>query len=147
MLKKWKNSWKKSRSDDYLKEQEKIRKLLDQGEVVPVNTPKDEKKKGEEYHGPTHITYKFLVAPLDRSALDLPVPVYKCMGNGIVDVHVTVDQMGNVTSAKPSVVSASLDPDCLSEVAEKYARRTVFTGDFSAPANQQAIITYEFVAQ
>ena len=136
-----------SRSEDYLKEQEKIKKILNQGDIVPVNTDKKQKTKAEDYHGPTNITYRFSVPPLDRKVLDLPVPVYKCMGDGIVDVRITVDQMGNVTSAKPSVVSASMDPDCLSEVAEKYARRTVFSGDLSAPENQAAVITYQFVAQ
>ncbi len=136
-----------SRNADYLKEQEKIRKIMDQHEVVPVNTPEKEEKKGNEYHGPTNITYRFTEPPLDRKTIDLPVPVYKCMGNGIVEVRVTVDQMGNVTSARASVITASTDPDCLSEVAEKYARRTEFTGDISAPASQQAVITYQFVAQ
>ena len=136
-----------SRSEDYRKEEEKIKKILNQGDVVPVNKADTRKKKSEDYHGPTNITYRFTQAPLNRKAVDLPVPVYKCMGEGIVDVHITVDQTGNVTSARPSVVSASLDPDCLSEVAEKYARRTVFNIDLSAPSSQPAVITYQFVAQ
>ena len=136
-----------SRSEAYQKEQEKIKKILNQSDIVPVNKTPEEKKKGDEYHGPTNITYRFTEPPLDRKTLDLPVPVYKCRGFGTVDVQVTVDQMGNVTSAKSTVVNASTDPDCLSEVAEKYARRTVFEGDLSAPPSQQAIISYQFVAQ
>ena len=137
-----------SRNKDYLKEQEKIKNIMNQGDIVPVNTSeRDKEDKTKQYHGPTNITYRFTEPPLDRATVDLPVPVYKCMGDGIVEVHVTVDQMGNVTSAKSVVVSASMDPDCLSEVAEKYAKRTVFTGDLSAPASQPAIITYQFVAQ
>ncbi len=136
-----------SRSKEYLNEQEKIKKILNQRDVVPVNKPPEKKKEGQEYHGPTNITYRFTEPPLDRKTLDLPVPVYKCLGYGTVDVQVTVDQTGSVISAKPTVVNASTDPECLSEVAEKYARRTIFQGNLSAPAAQQAVITYQFVAQ
>ncbi len=136
-----------SRSKEYREEQQKIHQIMKDGDLVPVNPPEKKNDKGEQYHGPTNITYRFTVPPYDRSTVDLPVPVYKCMGEGTVEVRVNVDREGNVTSAKANVVNASLDPDCLSEVAEKYARRTVFTGDLSAPDNQPAVITYEFVAQ
>ena len=60
---------------------------------------------------------------------------------------ISVDQLGNVTSAKARVVSATIDPDCLADVAEKYSRMAIFEGNLSAPSNHQGVIRYDFIAQ
>jgi hypothetical protein len=73
--------------------------------------------------------------------------VYKCQGFGVVEVEINVSNSGDVISAKARVLDATEDPDCLAEVAERFALQTTFRSDFKAPSNHKAKITYSFVAQ
>lgn len=137
-----------TRSEEWLKEQEEIRKKLNQEDLVPIKKEEeDQKEEDKSYSGPTNISYQFLEEPKDRKSKYMPIPVYKCRGFGLVEVKVSVDQQGNVSSAKANVVEATEDPDCLAEVAERYARMSSFRGNNAAPTNQIAVITYRFIAQ
>jgi hypothetical protein len=136
-----------TRSEEWLREQEDMLKKLNQEDIVPINEEEESEKKEDNFTGPTNISYQFLEDPKDRRSLHMPIPVYKCRGFGVVEVRVSVDQLGNVTSAKANVLEASEDPDCLSEVAERYARMSSFRGSNIAPTNQIAIISYRFIAQ
>lgn len=136
-----------ARSEDWRKQQEEINNRLDQPDYVPPLF--DEKKEVEmdEYSGPSNISYEFLEAPFNRYKVYLPVPVYKCQGEGTVFVNILVDQTGKVISAESSLSQDYLDKDCLLEVARNYALRTRFEGKFNAPKNHRARIIYNFIPQ
>jgi hypothetical protein len=135
------------RSEDWRKQQEEINNRLQQPDYVPPVF--DEKKEIEmdNYTGPSNISYEFLEAPFNRYKIYLPVPVYKCQGAGTVLVNIVVDQTGRVISAEPSLPRDYSDKDCLLEVAKNYALNTRFEGNFHAPKNQMARITYNFIPQ
>ncbi len=134
--------------DEALKQKNaEMQEFLDQEDVVPVNDSRLNEEEKPEFTGPTNISYEFLSEPLNRVSVTLPVPVYKCRGYGEVEVMVEVDNIGNVVSAKAKVISASEDPECLSEVSERYALRSVFRGNTTAPAKHKAKINYIFISQ
>jgi hypothetical protein len=135
------------RTEDWLTQKEELEKELNKEDIVPEQQKEDVTEPEEEFMGPTNISYIFSIQPLDRRKRNLPVPVYRCRGAGVVEVKISVDQLGNVTSAKSKVIAASHDAECLAEVAETYARRSTFEGNLSAPANHIGIITYNFIAQ
>lgn len=135
------------RSEDWLKQQEELNKILNSEDLVPVEPDPVTEEEDQEFKGPTNINYEFLEAPFDRKSRRLPVPVYKCQGFGVVEVNITVNNSGSVTSAKANVIEATRDPECLAEVAERFALMSSFRGDLGAPANQKAKIIYSFVAQ
>jgi hypothetical protein len=135
------------RSEDWLKQQEELNQILNSEDIVPVEPEPEPDEEEQEFQGPTNINYEFLEAPLDRKSRRLPVPVYKCQGFGVVEVNITVNNSGKVTSAKANVIEATRDPECLAEVAERFALLSSFRGDLSAPSNQRGKIIYSFVAQ
>ena len=135
------------KSEDEKLTEEILDEYLNQEDIVLVNEELPEDKQNKEFRGPTNISYVFLEAPLKRVSVNLPPPVYKCRGFGVVEVSVSVNRTGNVVSAKGKVIEASEDPECLSSVAEKYALQSLFRGDAGAPADHKAVITYRFVAQ
>ena len=134
------------RTEEWLKQQENIENILNKEDIIPVE-PEIEKEEQPEFQGPTNISYEFLAAPYNRKSLRLPIPVYKCRGFGVVEVSITVNPSGEVTSAKAKVIEATQDPECLAEVAQRFALQSIFRGDFSAPASHAGKITYSFVAQ
>lgn len=137
-----------SRSEEWLEQKRIIEEKMNLEEVVPVEKTEEKEKISEEkFSGPTNIEYEFTEPPFNRTSVDLPVPVYKCRGNGIVEVKITVNPLGSVTSAKAEVIEASHDPSCLAEIAGKYARLSTFSGDRSAPMFHKGKITYHFIAQ
>ncbi len=141
------NDLDENRSEDWKKQHEEMLKAMKDPDFVPEQQKPEEKRDTKEFAGPTTINYSFKTPPYDRRKIKLPVPVYRCRGGGLVEVSISVDKFGNVNSAKAKVINASVDPDCLAEVAEKYSRMAVFEGDLSAPENQQGTISYEFIAQ
>lgn len=136
-----------NRSEEWIKQHEEMLKSMKELDLVPVEQKPESKKEEKEFSGPTNISYSFKTAPFDRKTLKLPVPVYRCRGGGTVEVHISVDQLGNVSAAKAKVISASIDPDCLAEIAEKYSKMALFEGNLSAPSNHQGIIRFDFIAQ
>jgi len=135
------------RSEEWKKINEELENRLNHDDVVPVNEDLQEENKDPEFTGPTNISYEFLTEPFNRVSVNLPIPVYKCRGYGKVEVLIEVNQLGNVVSAKPNVIEYSEDSQCLSEISEEFALRSVFRGDISAPAAHRAKITYIFISQ
>lgn len=134
-------------NENKLKEEE-LDEFLNKDEIVPLEQKKtEEDKEKPEFTGPTTISYKFLSAPFNRVSVYLPVPVYKCQGYGEVEVLVNVSRTGKVTSASSKIIQASEDPECLQEIAEKYALRSIFRGNANAPSDHKAKINYVFIAQ
>lgn len=137
----------KERSEEWLQQQQELEEVLSAEDRVPVEKEEEKEDNEQEFRGPTTINYLFSSAPTDRQKLYLPVPVYKCRGYGIVEVAIEVNPQGEVTRVKGKVLEASEDPDCLLDVAERYAGRARFRADASAPSSHQGIITYTFMAQ
>ena len=89
------------------------------------------------------VTVSFSLTDPVRTSRHLVVPAYQCEGGGDVEVAVTVDRSGQVTSAH---VAAGGD-ECMHETALRAARASLFNIDPSAPARQQGTITYIFIPQ
>ena len=134
------------RSEDYLRSNERLQELLEmeEGEDIIVEGEQDEEDTEPEiYQGPTNIYYSLE----NRYDVRLPVPVYKCEGEGIVEVQVVVDQRGRVVQVGVDNLGDSLNEICLTEAAKTAALSTRFNSDFEAPARQRGTITYHFQPQ
>lgn len=135
------------RSEDWRKQQEEISKRLQQPDYVPPVFDQKKEIEADDYSGPSNITYEFLESPFNRFKVYLPVPVYKCQGEGIVTVSIAVDQAGRVVSADPAIERDYTDKECLLEVARNYALNTRFEANINAPKSQRARIIYTFIPQ
>lgn len=136
-----------ARSEEWKKQQEEINNRLQQPDYVPPVFDEKREIEMDDYSGPSNISYEFLEAPFKRFKVYLPVPVYKCQGEGTVIVSIEVDQGGKVVAAQCSLTKDFADKDCLLEVARNYALNTRFEGNFNAPKNQKAKIIYNFIPQ
>lgn len=141
-------------ADELYKEAERLQAELSNGskaalyedartDAVDLNRQTTETSGSQaEYSGPSVVSYH-----LDgRKARHLPVPAYRCMGEGRVTVIITVDPSGRVVNAKVQEETSSSD-GCLKNYAIRAARMSRFSADESAPAKQMGDITYEFIAQ
>ena len=101
-----------------------------------------EKEGAGEYRGPSVLSWT-----LDgRRALYLPIPAYKCAGEGIVYVQIVVGKNGYVK--KTTVISApSASDECLRSCALDAARVSRFSRSDIASDNQLGEIVYKFIAQ
>lgn len=109
----------------------------------PVSTKKETKEeKKATYSGPSVVSYELE----GRKASKLPIPAYRCLGEGEVTVLITVDNGGNVVNAKVDEGSSSTD-GCLRSFAVRAARLSKFSIDQKAPARQNGNIVYSFIAQ
>jgi len=135
------------RSEDWLKQQEEINKRLQQPDYVPPVFDEKREIEMDDYSGPSNISYEFLEAPFNRFKMYLPVPVYKCQGEGTVYVDIVVDQAGRVVSAVPGLKRDYPDKECLLEVARNFALKTRFAANLNAPKNHRARIIYSFIPQ
>lgn len=140
---------------DLYKEARDLQKRLDaskreamreKSEAEAVDTGKGndagEKDDVPSYNGPSVLSYS-----LDgRKGRYLPVPAYKGYGGGDVCVAIVVNPKGKVLSAKV-VESRSTGDSQLWEYAVDAARRSRFSADDSAPAQQRGEIVYRFIRQ
>lgn len=112
---------------------------------IAVQRPsREENSKPEEstYKGPSVVSYE-----LDgRKASILSIPAYRCIGAGMVTVIITVDNAGNVITAKVQEEASSAD-QCLRNFAVRAARLSKFSSSSTAPARQGGNIVYQFIAQ
>ena len=132
------------RSDEYQDLQERLRELEDiSREDLIMQGDKEPEEKPAPFQGPTNIFYSLEFPYHTR----LPVPVYQCEGNGIIEVKIAVDQLGRVLQAEVEKPGESFNEICLAEAARKAALRSRFNGDFGAPVRQLGTITYHFIAQ
>ncbi|MBI9068907.1 MAG: TonB family protein [Salinivirgaceae bacterium] len=82
-----------------------------------------------------------------RNSQSLPKPDYKSQSEGKVVVEVTVNQNGNVVSARSGVKGTTTSNKILYEAAQKAALKAVFDVNKDAPALQKGTITYIFMLQ
>lgn len=111
-------------------------------ESIQKNSNTAESGKGRGYSGPSVLSWL-----LDgREAKSLPVPAYKCLGEGKVVVRIEVDREGYVKRA--SVIGGqSSSSSCHREEAVKAAVKARFDKSLTAPEIQVGEIVYIFVGQ
>jgi hypothetical protein len=136
-----------TRSEEWKKQQEEINMRLQQPDYVAPEFDKKKEIEMDNYTGPSNVTYEFLSAPFNRYKTYLPVPVYKCQGEGIVFVNIEVDPEGKVVSAQCNMTKDYVDKECLLEVARNYALNTRFEVKTNAPEKHKAKIIYNFIPQ
>ena len=95
------------------------------------------------YKGPTNIYCNLE----KRTAVYVPVPVYKCEGSGKVVVEIEVNADGIVVGTGILKHESGSNDECLNNTAESYALITHFNPDSQAPSKQKGTITYFFVPQ
>jgi len=125
---------------------EELQAILASADFVPPVQEEPEEEQGE-YSGPTTITFEFLEEPRSRGRVDLTVPVYRCLGSGLVTVEVEVARDGSVSSAEIKGPVQGRDQVCFTEAALHAARSSRFRIDMDAPERHRARITYTFIAQ
>ena len=109
----------------------------------PGPQTKDQDPPAEtHYSGPSVLSYDLE----GRRASHLPIPAYRCYGEGKVKVNITVDNAGTVILAKVADDESSSD-NCLRSFAIRAARLSKFASDPNAPARQTGYILYQFIAQ
>lgn len=134
-----------NRNEDWMKAQERLQDLIEM-ESENIIYESEEKQKNDDlgvFEGQTNIFYSLE----NRYHLRLPIPVYKCEGEGVVEVQIIVDQRGHVVQAQVIDLGDSMNDICLAEAAKTAAMGTRFNSNYDAPLRQQGTITYYFQAQ
>ena len=135
---------KANRPEDWQETQERLKELEELArEELSLEAEETGQKPPEPYEGPTNIYYKLEY----RYHLRLPVPVYKCLGSGEVEVKIVVDQRGRVVQAETEKQGETANEICLADAAKTAAMKTFFNTDYDAPVRQTGTITYRFIAQ
>ena len=128
--------------------QKQYEEIMSRGDdsFIAMKEPRHSEKKEEEqksvYSGPSVLSYE---VP-GRKGSYLPIPAYKCMGEGEVTVNVTVNPQGKVIAASVKD-DVSSDDSCLRAYAVRAAQSSMFSSKAGAPAKEDGYITYRFIAQ
>ena len=128
--------------------QKQYEEIMSSGDdsFIAMKEPRHSEKKEEEqksvYSGPSVLSYE---VP-GRKGSYLPIPAYKCMGEGEVTVNVTVNPQGKVIAASVKD-DVSSDDSCLRAYAVRAAQSSMFSSKAGAPAKEYGYITYRFIAQ
>lgn len=96
-----------------------------------------------EYSGPSSVYYSLE----GRHKIYLPIPVFKCEGEGLVVVQIEVNQAGRVIQSQILEKESGVQDDCLYTAALQASRKTRFNVSTSSPQQQIGKITYQFVKQ
>ncbi|WP_372755749.1 energy transducer TonB [Labilibaculum sp.] len=96
-----------------------------------------------EYSGPSSVYYNLE----GRHKVYLPIPVFKCEGEGLIAVQIVVNQSGRVIQSSILNQESGVQDDCLFDAALQASRKTRFNVSTSSPAQQIGKITYQFVRQ
>ncbi len=111
-------------------------------DLVANPAQQEQIREQESYKGPSVISYLLE----GRKAMNLPIPVYKCVAGGDVAVAIVVNRRGYVTNAMVIPGRSSSD-NCLQEYAIRAAKSSRFTASSTAPDRQPGEIVYRFIAQ
>lgn len=125
-------------------EQNMSRKYDDFVDITSPNTTIDNSTNSQDevYTGPSVLSWSME----GRKGSSLPIPAYKCIGDGEVTVIISIDPNGYVLQAKIQDDISSSDK-CLREYALKAASQSRFSKKSDAPARQLGNIVYKFIAQ
>jgi hypothetical protein len=138
--------------DNYIDEQKRLAAMkgeenITTGEKDTSRYKMDKPDKSQEmaanYKGPTRIYYNLA----GRTHTYLPIPIYKCQGEGKVVMSIQVNQKGIVEEAQVLEGEGTTSDPCLVETAIATARISRFNPDLNSPKIQSGSLTYQFVAQ
>lgn len=79
----------------------------------------------------------------DRTAVNIPNPVYTCSTSGKIVINIKVDAGGRVTDTSVNKGSSTSSNQCLIDQAMEYASRAVFS-ELADRNSQPGTITYHF---
>jgi hypothetical protein len=96
-----------------------------------------------EYSGPSSVYYSLQ----GRNKVFLPIPVFKCEGEGKIVVQIYVNRSGRVIESKILKNKCSIQDDCLFDAALESSAKTRFNSSNSCPEKQEGTITYHFIKQ
>ncbi|MDR3297613.1 MAG: hypothetical protein LBS94_05200 [Prevotellaceae bacterium] len=133
-------------NDEVQKRIDATRRMMEQSRSSDAEgdvqaAPKEAVKKQDLYTGPSVLSYMLK----GRTAISLPLPVYKCESGGEVVVLIEVAPHGTVVATSVEATKPETD-NCIQEAARRAAMLSRFTTS-SISQNQQGSITYRFVAQ
>lgn len=80
---------------------------------------------------------------IGRSAIKIPNPIYTCDTSGKIVVNITVNANGKVVETSVNKGSSTTNNECLTEMAQEYARGAQFS-ELSGRTSQPGTITYYF---
>lgn len=138
--------------DNYIDEQKRLaaskgEENLTIGEKDTTGYKPDKTDKSQEmaanYKGPTRIYYDLK----GRTHTYLPIPIYKCQGEGKVVMSIEVNQKGVVEKVQVRESESTTADPCLVETAVNTALISRFNSDINSPKTQTGTLSYHFVAQ
>ncbi len=110
---------------------------------IKKTKPENSQEMAANYKGPTRIYYNLP----GRTHTYLPIPIYKCQGEGIVVLSISVNQKGDVEKANIIENESTTSDPCLVETAVTTALVSRFNADVNSPRSETGTLTYHFVAQ
>ena len=108
-----------------------------------LDKPDKSQEMAANYKGPTRIYYDLA----GRTHTYLPIPIYKCQGDGKVVMLIQVNQKGIVEKVEVMEKESTTSDPCLVETAVSTALISRFNSDINSPKIQTGTLSYHFVAQ
>jgi hypothetical protein len=125
------------------KEEESLQTAKNDTSGRASNKPDKSQEMAANYKGPTRIYYNLP----GRNHTYLPLPIYKCQGEGKVVLSISVSQKGVVEKAVIIENESTTSDPCLVETAVSTALESRFNSDVNSPKTQTGTLSYQFVAQ
>jgi len=138
--------------DNYIDEQKRLAAMKEEENLAireedsaryENNKPDKSQEMASNYKGPTRIYYSLA----GRTHTYLPIPIYKCQGEGKVVMSIQVNQKGIVEKAFVIENESTTSDQCLIETAVSTALVSRFNSDVNSPKIQSGTLSYHFVAQ
>ena len=138
--------------DNYIDEQKRAAAMKDEEDIaiaekdtagIKTDQPDKSQEMAANYKGPTRIYYDLQ----GRTHTYLPIPIYKCQGEGKVKMSIQVNQRGIVEKVQVLENESSTSDPCLVETAVSTALISRFNSDINSPKIQTGTLSYHFVAQ
>jgi hypothetical protein len=139
-------------TDNYIDEQKRLAAMQGE-EIVAISNkdtsgykpdkPDNSQEMAANYKGPTRIYYDLA----GRTHFYLPLPIYKCQGEGKVIMAIQVNQKGIVEKVQVLENQSTTSDPCLVETAVSTALISRFNSDINSPKTQTGTLSYHFVAQ
>lgn len=138
--------------DNYIDEQKRLAAMKGEENIATaekdtsgsgIDKPDKSKELEANYKGPTRIYYDLA----GRTHTYLPIPIYKCQGEGKVVMSIEVNQKGIVEKVQVLDAASTTSDPCLVETAVATALISRFNADINSPRIQNGTLSYHFVAQ
>jgi len=110
---------------------------------LSVKIDKKKSNKNTFYSGPSSVFFELT----GRNKVYLPIPVFKCEGEGNIVVEIKVNNKGIVKRARILNNETKTIDKCLREAALEAAKESRFNISLSSPTPQIGIINYTFIKQ